>query len=108
MKAKHRYSSDEIRDILRGLLEGIAYMHDHKVMHRDLKPENVLFKELSGKTIMIADLGLATRANIPEYLFVRCGTPGFVAPEVVNIKNLNTTYDPICDVFSIGLMFHIL
>lgn len=108
MKAKHRYSPDDIRDILRGLLEGVAHMHHRRVMHRDLKPENVIFKDNTPKSIVIADLGLATRCDIPEYLFVRCGTPGFVAPEVVNIKNLNTTYDPICDLFSIGLMFHIL
>ncbi|KAL4438341.1 hypothetical protein ABPG74_009764 [Tetrahymena malaccensis] len=108
MKSKHRYTSEEIKDILRGLLEGCAHMHQKRIMHRDLKPENVLFKDPQGKQIVIADLGLATRCDLPEYLFVRCGTPGFVAPEVVNIKNLNTTYDPICDLFSIGLMFHIL
>ena len=41
-------------------------------------------------------------------MFVRCGTPGFVAPEVVNIKNLKSTYDPVCDIYSLGLIFHIL
>lgn len=33
---------------------------------------------------------------------------GFVAPEVVNIKDLHTTYDAVCDMFSLGLIFHIL
>jgi len=108
MKSKHRYSSEECKNIIKGLLEGIAHMHSRRIMHRDLKPENVLFSDNAAKNIVIADLGLATRCDIPEYLFVRCGTPGFVAPEVVNIKNLNTTYDPICDIFSLGLMFHIL
>jgi len=83
-------------------------MHSRNIMHRDLKPENILFKKDNENEIIIADLGLASRSNIPEYLFVRCGTPGFVAPEVVNIKDLKTTYDPICDVYSIGLIFHIL
>jgi len=41
-------------------------------------------------------------------MFVRCGTPGFVAPEVVNIKDLKSTYDPVCDMYSCGLIFHIL
>lgn len=53
-------------------------------------------------------MGLATRVDIDEYLFVRCGTPGFVAPEVVNIRDLNTKYDPVCDIYSVGLIFHIL
>jgi len=41
-------------------------------------------------------------------LFVRCGTPGYVAPEVINIKDLKSTYDPICDIYSAGIIFHIL
>lgn len=39
---------------------------------------------------------------------MRCGTPGYVAPEVINIKDMSTKYDPICDIFSLGLIFHIL
>ena len=57
---------------------------------------------------MIVDFGLATAADEETYLFVRCGTPGYVAPEIINIKNMNSKSDPICDVFSIGLIFHIL
>jgi calcium-dependent protein kinase len=51
---------------------------------------------------------LAEFADTDEYLFVRCGTPGYVAPEVINIKDMKTKYDPICDIFSLGLIFHIL
>ena len=57
---------------------------------------------------MIADFGLAEFADADEYLFVRCGTPGYVAPEVINIKDMKTKYEPICDIFSLGLIFHIL
>lgn len=39
---------------------------------------------------------------------MRCGTPGYVAPEVVNLKDLKAKYDPICDLFSVGVIFHIL
>jgi len=83
-------------------------MHERGIMHRDLKPENIIFKKTNSMEVVIVDLGLATRANETEYLFVRCGTPGFVAPEVVNIKDLNVHYDPVCDIFSVGLIFHIL
>jgi len=41
-------------------------------------------------------------------LFVRCGTPGFVAPEIINIRDMSTKSDPISDVFSAGLIFHYL
>lgn len=76
-------------------------------MHRDLKPENILFRKQNDCECVIADLGLGTRSDLKEYLFVRCGTPGFVAPEVVNIKDMKTTYDVVCDIYSLGLIFHI-
>lgn len=54
-------------------------------MHRDLKPENILCRSKE-KTydLVLADFGLATVKNDPNMLFKRCGTPGFVAPEILN------------------------
>jgi len=103
-----RFSLEEARYIIKGLLEGIAEMHSKNIMHRDLKPENLIFKTQDSMDLAIVDLGLATRADIDAFMFVRCGTPGFVAPEVINIKDLNTKYDVICDIFSLGLIFHLL
>ncbi len=56
-------------------------------MHRDLKPENLLLRDKDDSyNIVIADFGLATRFDIDrnDILFKRCGTPGFVAPEVLH------------------------
>jgi len=108
IKAKYRFSIEETRAIMKGLLEGIAEMHSKNIMHRDLKPENLIFRTPDSTDLAIVDLGLATRVDIDAFMFVRCGTPGFVAPEVINIKDLNTKYEAICDVFSLGLIFHIL
>ena len=41
-------------------------------------------------------------------LFTRCGTPGFVAPEIANLKDKNVTYDNKCDIFSFGCVAHLL
>ena len=41
-------------------------------------------------------------------MFVRCGTPGYVAPEVVNLKDTKSKYGTICDLFSVGVIFHLL
>ena len=41
-------------------------------------------------------------------MFVRCGTPGYVAPEIVNLKDLEAQYKPICDLFSLGVIFHLI
>jgi serine/threonine protein kinase len=83
-------------------------MHSKRIMHRDLKPENIMLRSNSSCEPIIADFGLATWADESEYLFVRCGTPGYVAPEIINIRDMKTKSDPICDVFSVGLIFHIL
>jgi serine/threonine protein kinase len=88
-------------------------------MHRDIKLENILFKKKkfikiiyfyisSFDSLVIADFGLATYVNNTPFLFSRCGTPGYVAPEILKSKDVNSTYGSICDVFSAGSIFHYL
>ncbi len=108
IKAKYKFKSSEIKLIVYSILQGLKEMHSKRIMHRDLKPENLIFRGEGSWECVIADFGLAEFAEAEEYLFVRCGTPGYVAPEVINIKDMKTKYDPICDIFSLGLIFHIL
>ena len=108
IQAKYKFKSHETQLTIRGILLGLKEMHSKNIMHRDLKPENLLFKKEGDYDCCIADFGLAEFSNINEYLFVRCGTPGYVAPEVINIKDMKTKYNPICDIFSLGLIFHLL
>jgi serine/threonine protein kinase len=77
-------------------------------MHRDLKPDNILFRNLGDDECVIADFGLGEYAHTKEYLYSRCGTPGYVAPEVANLKNPTEKYTVACDMFSLGVIFHIL
>lgn len=86
----------------------MEYLADHRIIHRDLKPENIMFRQQNSCDAVICDFGLATFADAEKYLFVRCGTPGFVAPEIINIKDMSTKSDSISDVFSAGLIFHYL
>jgi calcium-dependent protein kinase len=94
--------------MVHGILEGLKEMHCKNIMHRDLKPENILLRSGESYDCVIADYGLAEFADAEEYLFVRCGTPGYVAPEVINIKDMKAKYAPVCDIFSLGLIFHLL
>ena len=98
--------------VMKCIIEALAYMAEKKIMHRDLKPDNMILKEknkLENCTLKLVDFGLATQCDLPEYLFKRCGTPGFVAPEVINApSNENIHYDPKCDIFSAGVIFFIL
>lgn len=109
LKQHGRFNEKEAAIFLRAILRGISHMHSKNIMHRDLKPENILFRNnyLIEDNICIVDFGLSTHVD-DEYLFVRCGTPGFVAPEVINLKDLTKKYDKVCDIFSVGIIFHIL
>lgn len=109
---KDHVTSKEVHRIMKCIMEALAYMASRNVMHRDLKPDNMILKEknkLENCTLKLVDFGLATQCDLPEYLFKRCGTPGFVAPEVINApSNENIHYDPKCDIFSAGVIFFIL
>jgi serine/threonine protein kinase len=94
------------------IIKALAYMDSKKIMHRDLKPDNMIMKthdNLENCHLKLVDFGLSTVCDVPEYLFKRCGTPGFVAPEVINAPSkTNIHYTPKCDVFSAGVIFFIL
>lgn len=56
---------------------------------------------------VIVDFGLASNVDVKEYLFFRCGTPGYVAPEIIKLTQ-SEHVEPACDVFSLGAIFHVL
>ena len=84
------------------ILEALSYLHSMGIVHRDLKPENVLFKESTDTLdLVVIDFGFATR-EFQEPLLKRCGSLGFVAPEILNDR----PFDRRADIFSIGGMLH--
>ena len=73
-------------------------------MHRDLKPENILLDITEkGLNIKIIDFGTAISFENESSISTLCGTPYYIAPEVIR-KN----YDYRCDIWSAGIIFHIL
>lgn len=91
------------------LVDAVAYCAKNNIMHRDLKPENILFAQRGNfSELKIVDFGLATIVDEAPYIFPKCGTPGFVAPEIANLVDKSQPYGAICDVFSVGVIFHIL
>ena len=93
---------------MKQILQALWHLAGNRIIHRDLKPENIMFKNKNSLDLGICDFGLATKSDEEKYLFVRCGTPGFVAPEIINIKDMTTKSNPISDVFSAGIIFHYL
>ncbi|CAD8143691.1 unnamed protein product [Paramecium octaurelia] len=103
---KNGFSEDIVRNIMWQILTGIEYMHEKQIMHRDLKPENImLLRKDDLNSLKIVDFGLATYCNVNKYLFPKCGTPGYVAPEIANLTDKTLKYDKVCDIFSAGVIF---
>jgi len=81
-------------------------------MHRDLKPENMILADkgdLLKTTLKLVDFGLSSFCDKNPYLFNRCGTPGFVAPEIIKSSGMeHHSFQPKVDVFSAGIIFYTL
>ena len=75
------------------LCNALNYLHEKQIVHRDLKPENILLatKE-EDAPIKIADFGLARMISDKDLMKTACGTPGYVAPEILK----NKVRAPLC------------
>ena len=82
------------------------YLHDKNIAHRDLKPENLLMvDETPDSEVKITDFGLSKAFDEQSQVMqTPCGTPGYIAPEVLVMKG----YDKQCDVWSLGVIVYIL
>jgi calcium/calmodulin-dependent protein kinase I len=104
LAARSHYTEKDARDLAKILLETIAAIHEKNIVHRDLKPENLLLKSATEDTsILLADFGFAR--TVPESgCKTRCGTPAFVAPEIL----LGLPYNISVDLWSIGCLLYML
>lgn len=107
-----RFDESKARFYFRQLVEGVQYCHGLGICHRDLKPENLLLDE--NGNLKISDFGLsalyvgdpdADGASRTELLHTTCGTPNYVAPEVLADQG----YDgKKADVWSCGVILYVL
>jgi len=99
------YSERDASTVVRQILEALKYLHDKDIVHRDLKPENLLFSDQSDSACLkVADFGLAQIDDSDTQLKTICGTPGYVAPEVLLGKN----YSKAVDIWAVGVITYIL
>ncbi|KAI5065327.1 hypothetical protein GOP47_0020022 [Adiantum capillus-veneris] len=103
---KGRLKEDEARKYVQQLINAVDYCHSRGVYHRDLKPENLLVD--GNGNLKISDFGLSA---LPQHLredgllHTTCGTPNYVAPEVIVHKG----YDGAkADVWSCGIILFVL
>ncbi|CAD8161125.1 unnamed protein product [Paramecium octaurelia] len=101
-----KLTNKQILQIMRRLLEGVNYLHSVGIIHRDIKPDNLMLAEYDNfDTITLIDFGLSTFTKVNRYLFYKCGTPGYVAPEILNSAVRNQQSES-CDIFSCGCIFY--
>jgi len=106
--AKEFYTEKDAAKVMRILFEAIGFLHANGVVHRDLKPENVLLMDKSDDgSIKLADFGFAhelDQSSEQAMLQTACGTPGYVAPEIIKGKK----YGKEVDLWSLGVIMYIL
>lgn len=105
-------TEEQAAKLTKCLLKGIKYLHSLNIMHRDIKPENLLFRTKANcdenDDVVLADFGLATFNTEERYIFPKCGTPGFVAPEIASIIDPKTHYTLKCDLYSVGVTLYFM
>ena len=98
-----KYSEEDARYFTFKLLNAVLYLHDRQICHRDLKPENILLaSQEENAELKISDFGLSKVAASDELLMsTRCGTPGYVAPEVLTQERGSggRRYGTACDMW---------
>ncbi|XP_053492201.1 caM kinase-like vesicle-associated protein [Ictalurus furcatus] len=97
------YSERDTSNVIRQVLEAVAYLHSLRIVHRNLKLENlVYYNRLKHSKIVISDFHLAKLEN--GLIKEPCGTPEYLAPEVVGRQR----YGRPVDCWAIGVVMYIL
>ncbi|CAH8587992.1 unnamed protein product [Schistosoma curassoni] len=85
----------------------VKYLHDHGITHRDLKPENILLTSKANRCLIkVTDFGVSKLVDEGTMLRTFCGTPDYLAPEVLKTAGCGT-YTCVIDVWSLGVILYI-
>ncbi|CAH8622438.1 unnamed protein product [Schistosoma rodhaini] len=98
LRDSHHLEERTTRFCLACCIEALDYLHRHGIVYRDLKPENMLVT--SKGYIKLCDFGFAKYIGIGQKTWTFCGTPEYVAPEVI----LNQGHDFAADYWSLGIL----
>lgn len=103
MKQRGPFSEAQARVAIKRVLQALHELHKKRIIHRDLKTENIMLRDANDPTsVCVIDFGLAATLG-SDLMSMRCGSPGYVAPEVLLERG---HYGCKCDVFSAGVIFY--
>lgn len=93
---------------MKQLFEAVEYIHSNDVVHRDLKPENILLDD--NYNIKVTDFGFARVIEPKERLTDLCGTPGYLAPELLRASMYEDAegYGKEVDLWACGVIMYTL
>ena len=101
------YTEQKAAEAFRPVVDAVRYCHSLGIVHRDLKPENLLYSSKNDDAVLkVSDFGYA-KFLIPksgEHLSTACGSPSYIAPEVVSGKG----YDNKVDCWSLGVILYVM
>ena len=107
--SRNKIEEDEVRDLFKQIINGVEYAHRHKICHRDLKLENIVFckdqDSPRGKRVVIIDWGFATSFSYATLHESFCGTPHYIAPEILTGQRY---VGPEVDIWSLGVILYFL
>uniref|UniRef100_A0A8B9L2R5 phosphorylase kinase n=1 Tax=Astyanax mexicanus TaxID=7994 RepID=A0A8B9L2R5_ASTMX len=101
-------SEKETRYMMRALLEAVQYLHSLNIVHRDLKPENILLDDQGH--IKLSDFGFSVQLRPGQKLRELCGTPGYLAPEILkcSMDETHEGYGKEVDLWACGVILFTL
>lgn len=106
ISSRGRFSEDLSRRLFQQLISAVGYCHNRNIFHRDLKPENLLLDDKGN--LKVSDFGLSAvkeQIRVDGMLHTLCGTPAYVAPEILAKRG----YDGAkVDIWSCGVILFVL
>eukprot|EP01062_Namystynia_karyoxenos_P039688 TRINITY_DN2888_c0_g3_i1.p1 TRINITY_DN2888_c0_g3~~TRINITY_DN2888_c0_g3_i1.p1 ORF type:complete len:352 (+),score=99.16 TRINITY_DN2888_c0_g3_i1:164-1219(+) len=104
------YDECKARHIVRCVVEAVNYLHKQGIVHRDLKPENLLFASEDSLDLKVTDFGLAQVYQQDVLFQTSCGSPNYVAPEVLkqSAQGGGGGYTFAVDMWSVGCVAYVV